>query len=120
MKRIALFAAGAAVLLAAGVGIGLSLTSGAGNASAQQPAATATPDSDNWMLNHMQQMHGADGVQSMREYMDSTFGQGSFDQMLDQCEHNGGPGGMMSGTPWAGGTPWPGGMMGGGGMMGRY
>jgi hypothetical protein len=76
------------------------------------------------MWQHMEQMHGTEGIDAMREHMDAVHGEGAFDAMLQQgthpCGAGGpavGPGGMMGGGITGSGRG--GGMMGpgGGGMM---
>jgi plastocyanin len=100
-----------------------------------QAAPAPSPGSaSQTMRQHMEQMHGAEGIDAMREHMDAMHGEGAFDAMLEQgthpCGAGGtavGPGGMMGGSVGAGmmgsgttGSGRGGGMMGpgGGGMMG--
>jgi len=96
-----------------------------------QAAPAATPGSGRQnMWQHMQQMHDPEDIAAMRERMDTIYGEGSFDAMLERMQSGqpcpfagtGGFGGMMGGGPGSmmgGGSPSGGfgGMM-GGGMMG--
>lgn len=119
VKRKVVFAAAAVVLVLGGVGLGFALNASAGRASAQQPpndAGSPTPQPWGWMNQHMQDGHGPEAIQDMREHMDAVHGEGSFDRMHEQ----GGQG--CAGTPASGSSdevrPGNGMMSGAGRMMG--